>query len=185
MLTAVQDEGAVFPVGTFVAAEWGDYFVEFNDDGTCRWANHRYGESWDCTYEVDGDLYTETTNNSGEKGYVVAGPVPPPPVTFRWAYAGEFLGFELVGEDPNSWRRAFYEDQVYRFVPEPCEVVLAGYDIAAGTELLRAHTELRVVPGAEAPADALSDRDLATGRIAAVPITEGQAITPGLLTSPE
>jgi hypothetical protein len=66
-------------------------------------------------------------------------------------------------------------------VPNPREIVLAAYDIAAGTTLLAGHTELRVVPGDEALADALTDRDVATGSVAGAEIPKGQPITPDML----
>ena len=34
LVSPAPEEEAAFPTGTFVAAEWGDGFVEFHDDGT-------------------------------------------------------------------------------------------------------------------------------------------------------
>jgi len=174
-MTPMPDDGTVFPTGTFVAAEWSDRFVEFNEDGTCRWTG-AWGDRavTDCIYAVDGDLYTEVSHEwPGHEEQV--------PATYHWDYDGEYLTFELRGEESMPHRQALYEEQPYRHVPNPRLIVMAGYDIAAGTELLAGHTELRIVPGDETPADALTDRDLATGSVAAVAISKGQPITPDLL----
>jgi hypothetical protein len=174
-MTPMPDDGTTFPTGTFVAAEWSDRFLEFNEDGTCRWTA-AWGDRavTDCIYAVDADLYTEVSHEwPGYEEQV--------PATYHWDYDGEYLTFELRGEESMAHRQALYEEQPYRHVPNPRLVVMAGYDIAAGTELLAGHTELRVVPGDETPADALTDRDLATGSVAAVAILKGQPITPDLL----
>ena len=173
LLTPSPDDETAFPTGTFVAAEWSNRFVEFNQDGTCRWA-HIQETPMDCTYAVDGDLYTETSYESDDVKHY-------PPATYHWEYDGEYLTFELRGEDPHVWRRAIYQEQPYRHVPDPRLVVLAAFDIAAGTELLTGHMEDRVVPGDQVPSDALTDRDLVASSVAAVAITKGQPITPDLL----
>lgn len=166
-----------FPVGTFVAAEWSPRVVTFRDDGTCHW-NHAPGveAGIPCTYAVDGDLYTETSYKLGDIPHA-------PPATYRWAYDGQYLTFELVGDDTSPGRRAIYQEQPYRYVEDPRLTILAAFDIAAGTELLAGHTVPLVVPGADVPADTLSDKDRATGRVTATDIVKGQPITPDLFES--
>lgn len=174
-LLAAEETG--FPTGTFVAAEWSPRAVEFRDDGTCLWLYAPGVESgMPCTYSVEGDLFTETSYESNTRQQH-------PAATYRWALDDDLLSFELVGEDPSPHRRAFYEEQPYRFVPEPQLTLLAAYDIAAGTELLAGHTVLSIVPGAGVPGDALSEKEPATGRVAVADITKGQPITPDLLAT--
>ena len=168
-------EDSDFPSGTFVAAEWSPRAVTFHDDGTCHWDFAPGVEAgMPCTYAVDGELYTETS-------YEWQSPNQYPPATYRWAFDGEQLTFELVGEDPSRYRRALYEEQPYRLVPDARVVLLAAYDITAGTELLAGHTVPLIVAGADVPAETLVDKDLATGRIATTDIAKGQPITPDLL----
>lgn len=165
-----------FPTGTFVTAEWGDRFAEFYEDGTCRWTWPNDRRVMDCTYAVDGDLFTETDYVWSPKLFG--------PATYRWDFDGEYLTFVLVGKDPSAGRRANYQEQPYRYVPDPQLVVVAAYDIDAGTELLAGHTEWRIRPGADVPGDTLTEREVATGVAATVDITEGQPITPDLLEQP-
>ena len=163
-----------FPTGTFVTAEWGDRFAEFDEDGSCRWRWPKDRRLMECTYTVEGDLFTEAS-------YVWESPKQYPPATYRWRFDGEYLTFELVGEDPSPGRRANYTEQPFVHVADPRLVVVAAFDIEAGTELLAGHTELRVRPGAEIPEDSLTDKDPATGAMTLADISKGQAITPGLL----
>jgi len=174
LLSPPPDEETTFPTGTFVAAEWSSRYVEFNEDGTCHWAFPVDRQWYDCTYAVEGDLYTELSNTWQS-------PQEDPPASYHWEYEGEHLAFELQGEDPIVSRRATYQEQPYLFVPNPRVVLLAIYDIAAGTELLAGHTALRVVPGDQVPADTFTDKGPVTGSVAAVAIPEGQPITPDLL----
>jgi len=177
LMASEQTQSLEFPTGTFVAAEWSDRFLEFNDDGTCRWTHPKDRQVRVCTYVVDGDLFTEAT-------YEWEAPKQYPPATYRWEYDGEHLSFELVGDDASSWRRATYQEQPYRYVPDPRMAVIAAFDIEAGTTLLAGHTELRVIPSAEAPVDTLAVKDSATGATTTVVITKGQPITPDMLEPP-
>jgi len=174
-------EEADFPTGTFVAAEWSDRFVEFNEDGTCRWVDApgpADGGGVPCTYEVDGDLHTQTS-------YEMEEVLSYPPATYRWEFDGEYLTFELHGDDTSTWRRAYYEEQPYRYVPDPRLAVFADFDIAAGTEILAGHTDLRVAPGAEVPTNALADQNLSVGRVAGADIAAGTILTPDLFAAEE
>ena len=167
-----------FPTGTFVTAEWGDRFGEFDDDGSCRWKWPKEGFLFECTYKIEGDLFTEASNEWESTRQW-------PPATYRWQFDGEYLTFESVGEDPNANRRATYTEQPFVYVADPRLVVVAAFDIEAGTELLAGHTELRVRPGAEIPEDSLTDKDPATGATTVADISKGQAITPDLLEPTE
>ena len=167
-----------FPTGTFVATEWSDRFVEFREDGTCFWALTPGYQDFECTFVIDGDLLTET---SREDEYIFTDSYEP--LTYRWDYDGEHLTFQPHPDDDNPGR-AMYVEQPYRYVPDPRVVVIADFDIAAGTELLSGHTDLRVVPGADVPEATFADQDLVTGRVASVPVSEGQPITPDLLEPP-
>lgn len=167
-----------FPTGTFVTAEWGDRFAEFDEDGSCRWRWPKDRRLMECTYTVEGDLFTEAS-------YVWESPKQYPPATYRWRFDGEYLTFELVGEDPSSGRRANYTEQPFVYVVDPRLVVVAAFDLEAGTELLPGHTELRVRPGAEIPEDSLIDKDMTTGATTVADISKGRAITPDLLEPTE
>ena len=171
-------EETTFPTGTFVASEWSDRFVEFNEDGTCHWVLTAGYQDFGCTYVTDGDLFTET---SMDEEWVKWAEYEP--LTYRWDYDGEFLTFQPLGADEQSRESARYLEQPYRYVPDPRLIVIADYDIAAGTELLAGHTDLRVAPGADVPEDTLDDQDLATGRIAATDIAKDQPITPDLFAT--
>ena len=52
-MASMPDDGTVFPTGAFVAAEWSDRFVEFDEDGICRWTWPSNREVMSCTYSVE------------------------------------------------------------------------------------------------------------------------------------
>ena len=159
-----------YVAGAFVANEILELWVEFNEDGTCRW--HRY--LWDnaCTYAVAGELFTETT-------FEPRGGQPQVPATYYWDYVGERLAFELWGEDMDAGREDALSN-TFRLVPDPREVVVAIRDIPAGDPVHQRWTILSIV-SAEAGSDALTYVPDVHGSVAAVPISKGQAITPDLL----
>ncbi len=167
-----------FPTGTYVATEWSDRFVEFRDDGTCLWTLTPGYQDFECTYAIDGDTFTETSRDENfifSSGYG--------PHSYRWDYDGSVLTFQPDEDGSTGPIGAIYLEQPYRYVSEPRLVVFADFDIAAGTELLRGHTDLRVAPTAEVPADAFDDQQLTVGFITTADIAKGEPITPDLLAT--
>ncbi len=95
---------AEFPTGTFEATS-GSSGVEFNEDGTCRHYALSGGWSVPCTYAINNDLFTEMTFEAPTGVQA--------PATYYWAFDGEFLTFELWGEDVRPFRQQVYADQVF------------------------------------------------------------------------
>jgi hypothetical protein len=93
-----------FPTGVYDIGE-GDT-VEFRPDGTCEFSG--VGWSMDCTYSVNGDLYTETTFD-WPGGVQV-------PATYFWDFEGDELTFELWGDDPRLERQAAYSGRTFVLV---------------------------------------------------------------------
>ena len=166
-----ESDTMAFPTGTLVANEVLHVWVEFDEDGTCGW--HEYSRDVPCIYAVRGDLFTEMAFEwpSGVQA----------PGTYYWDYDGERLAFEVWGEDPNWRRYNKLSNHTFRPVPDPREVVVAIRDIAAGDPVRQRWTTLSIVSAAEAGSDALTYVPDVFGGVAAVPISMGQPITPGLL----
>ena len=100
------NEAPAFPTGTFVEADSGySPRLIFRDDGTFQ-RSIIGTHSADGTYSVDGDLYTELTNNSDTPGGNV-------PASYRWAWDGEQLRFSASGVDEDGYRRSIYTEHVY------------------------------------------------------------------------
>jgi len=99
-------EESAFPTGTFVEADSGySPRLVFRDDGTFQ-RSIIGTHSADGTYAVDGDLYTELTNNSDTPGGNA-------PASYRWAWDGEQLRFSASGVDEDGYRRSIYTEHVY------------------------------------------------------------------------
>jgi len=164
-------EAMAFPTGTFVAKENRGLTVAFNEDGTCRWRHAR--ETWvvPCTYGVNGNLYTEMT-------FDYPGGVQTP-ATYYWDFDGEHLTFELWGEDLRPHRQWGYADHTHILVEDPRIVMVAYTDIAAGERLIGG-VEQGFAPASDG---ALTIRDV-VGKVAAVPISKGQPITPDMVEPP-
>ena len=162
-----------FPTGTFVSLENPDKVLEFSKDGTGR--SYKPGRSEArFSYGVTGDLFAEMTSEflSGD---------PKVPATYHWARDGEQLAFEVWGEDLGSSRSFTFGENTWVPVGDPQAVVIAVSDIEAGDTIFGRMVQLGVVYEAEVGADFLTDRDDVAGSIAAVPISKGQPITPGML----
>lgn len=170
-------EALAFPTGTFVSIENPDRGLEFGEDGTGRAFDPSM--SAHLHYGVSGDLYTEMAfEYSGSKGEA-----PMTPGTYYWDWDGEQLTFELWGEDLRPSRKSFYTKNTFALMEDPRPVVVASWDIDVGEPVFG---EVAYVPSAEAGPDALRwVYDIAGPRLAAVPITEGQPITPDMLAPAE
>jgi flagella basal body P-ring formation protein FlgA len=101
-------------------------------------------------------------------------------VTYYWDFDGEHLTFELWGEDLRPHRKESYA-QTYQRVEDPRVVVVAAADFPAGRRINIHAAKLGLVAAAELGPDAFTDREDVGGRVAAVPIAKGQAITPDVL----
>ena len=139
----------------------------FGEDGS--WSN-AFGDSG--TYLVDGDRYTEATHDWRSLS----------PATYRWDWDGWQLTFEVV-EDDYDGRMSYYTEQPWVRVQDAREVLLAATDLAPGESVA---TTLSRVPAAEAEPSAFAhaDRRVVSASLAAVPIEQGQVITPDLLELP-
>jgi len=93
-----------FPTGMFVHEEFPSQVVlTFHEDGTwwmSNWDHYISGK-----YAVNGDLYTEMTHDFSQNR--------PVPATYRWAYDGEKLTFDLWGEDLVLARKGALDGQTY------------------------------------------------------------------------
>ena len=89
-----------FPTGTY---EIPGATVNFNDDGTCLFTGTG-SDPWtmDCTFSVNGDLYTETTFDYPDGAQV--------PASYYWTDNDGELTFEVWGEDPRPSRAGAYSE---------------------------------------------------------------------------
>jgi hypothetical protein len=159
-----------FPTGYFVSVETGPVgmvMLEFHGDGSAiTHTLHAVDSAKPFTYAVDGDLYTHIASEYGDQP------------TYRWDYDGERLAFELIGEETCSVREARYSN-TFRPVEDPRIVVVAAGDYETGDTIY--FPMLSAVPASEACSDMYTNARELSGRVAAVPITMGQPITPGML----
>jgi len=93
-----------FPNGKFIKSGTTDYGLVFNEDGTFSVFG---GESTFVkgTYSVDGDIYTDESNNQSC-----------PPMSFIYTFDGTNLTFNYVGnpaDDPCDGRRTDFNDITY------------------------------------------------------------------------
>jgi hypothetical protein len=103
------DAVANFPTGKFIKSGSTDYGLIFTEDGTFSVFS---GESTvaEGTYVVDGDVYTETSNNANCEV----------PKDFTYTFDGAILTFNYVddpADDPCSGRRADFDNATY--TPSP------------------------------------------------------------------
>lgn len=85
-----------FPTGVFVHQTEPSWVLQFNDDGTYLFFAHGVVDATGL-YSIAGDLYIETTDYVPCRHARTA--------TYRWAFDGRRLAFQLVGEDDCSPRR--------------------------------------------------------------------------------
>ena len=174
------DAAPTFPTGTFPSSETTSIkHLEFFEDGSGRYFEYPGTfEVW-FRYGVNGDLWTEMAHDSSlaQDRQV--------PATYYWDWDGELLSFELWGEELNPATRGATMDHEYRRLPGSRVVVVASSDIPAGEAIYSTSIEVGIVPTAEAGREALTAMSNVIGRISAVPIDAGQAITPDLLEPAE
>ncbi len=159
-----------FPTGYFASVETGPVglvMLEFHADGTAITHTLTSEDSAKpFTYAVDGDIYTHIASGYDHQP------------TYRWDYDGERLAFELIGEESCSFRKARYAN-TFRPVEDPLVVVIAAGDYEAGDTIN--FPMLSAVPASETGPDVYTDARKLRGRVAAVPISKGQPITPDML----
>jgi hypothetical protein len=170
-----EPEPMAFPTGSFVSVENPDMLLEFQEDGTG--VSHNLSPAWyhHTTYAVDGDVYTWLSADWDWE--------PHGQVTYAWDYDGERLTFEPMSEDPERWRRWVYTANTYVPVEDPRIVMVAATDIGVGEPV---YARRAFVASAVAGPDAFTRlHELIGPPVAAVPISEGQPITPDMLEAVE
>ena len=169
-------EPVAFPTGSFVSVENPDMLLEFHEDGTG--VSHNLSPAWyHCfAYAVDGDVYTWLSADWDWEPYGQT--------TMTWTYDGELLAFESLGEDRAPYRDWVYEANTYAPVEDPRIALVAAWDVEVGE---RVYAVRAFVATSAAGPDAftrLYDLIDIGPAVAAVPISEGQPITPSLLEPP-
>lgn len=102
-------EKASFPTGKFIKSGETDYGLKFNEDGTFSvfQGDVTYVTG---TYSVDGDVYTETSNDGGCNTNV----------RFNYAFDGTNLNFKYVGNPADDvsceGRHADFNNVTYTIV---------------------------------------------------------------------
>lgn len=92
---------AEFPSGYFVTEGFSDSGFKFNADGT--WATVLYGkEQIHGTYEVNGNVFTELTNDVPTDD-----PVCKSPSKYEWSFDGSKLTFSLVEDECRDRAEAY------------------------------------------------------------------------------
>jgi|GEM_PF-2354849 len=169
-----------FPTGKFVSVDTGRAMLEFHGDGTGTTHSAMLDTATPFTYAVDGDVYTALKGPWVTVLGVALAEVEQQcgPATYRWDHDGERLAFELIGEDTCERRKSLLQSNTFRAIEDPVEVMAATRDIEAGAPVWAL---LTFVPAAEAGPDAYTSKAEYLGHVAAVPISEGQPITPDLL----
>jgi hypothetical protein len=91
-----------FPTGKFVSTADQSMAWEFNPDGT--WAYYSGSDTPDTqgTYQVQGNVYTELTNDLG-----AIDPKCQAAATYNWAFDGSHLKFTAVSDACKSRVRAY------------------------------------------------------------------------------
>jgi len=98
-----------FRVGhTFIKEDIKTYTLRINDDGTYTGYDELTQQETNDSYSLDGNLYVDYFERSGCQGL--------PPATFKWLSMGNWLTFQLVGEDPCSSRREDYDDMIWMLI---------------------------------------------------------------------
>lgn len=100
-----------FPTGKFVWAGSEYVGIYLNEDHS--WSGFYYGEEVDKgTYEVDGNLYTQTSQGPNLPAECAA------PATYEWSFDGTNLTFKLHGEDRCDIRRESFDGQTFILTKE-------------------------------------------------------------------
>jgi hypothetical protein len=109
--TACGNAEANFPTGKFVWSGSEYVGIYLNEDHT--WSGFYYGEEVDKgTYEVDGNLYTQTSQaENTPEGCEI-------PATYEWSFDGTNLIFKLHGEDGCDIRRESFDGQTFILTKE-------------------------------------------------------------------
>ena len=95
-----------FPTGRFINEQFDWHVFEFDEDGTYRYfVNNLEVPLFSGKYGVNGDLYTEMTNDHPESSKV--------PVTYFWTFNGKELTFKLRGKDVDAGRKMMYNNQTF------------------------------------------------------------------------
>jgi hypothetical protein len=170
---------STFPTGLFVSVEDGRAMLEFHRGGSGEWSDV-FGSGWFFTYAVDGDVLTWSTAPFHSLSEAAGGPRHFDDATYRWDYDGEWLAFELIGEDPSDRREELLK-RPFRPIEDPRVVMVATFDLDVG-DPIRAWKAF--VPAAEAGPDAYTIKTEYLGHVAAVPIAKGQPITPDIVELP-
>jgi hypothetical protein len=165
-----ESDAMAFPTGSLLSVENPHLLLVFDEDGTGLSHDGKGGWEVRFTYATIGDLYTEMTHSAFERQV---------PATYYWDFDGEHLTMELWGEDPLWHRNFMYADNTWTPVEDPRIVMVANTDIAAGERLI-GDVEEGFAPASEG---ALTIRDV-VGKVAAVPISKGQPITPDMVEPP-
>jgi major membrane immunogen (membrane-anchored lipoprotein) len=95
---------ANFPTGKFLKSGTVNHGLVFNEDGTFSVFDGNI-TIVNGTYSVDGDTYTDESNNQSC-----------PPMSFKYTFDGTNLTFNYVGnpaDDPCDGRRADFNDVTY------------------------------------------------------------------------
>lgn len=100
-----------FPTGKFVWAGSDQVVIYLNEDNT--WSGFYYGAEVDKgTYEVKGDLYTQTSEYPNIPEECAS------PATYEWSFDGTNLTFKLHGEDRCDIRRESFDGQTFILTKE-------------------------------------------------------------------
>ena len=169
----------VFPTGLFVSVEDGRAMLEFHRGGSGEWSDV-FGSGWFFTYAVDGDVLTWSTAPFHSLSEAAGGPRHFDDATYRWDYDGEWLAFELVGEDPSDRREELLK-RPFRPIEAPRVVMVATFDLDVG-DPIRAWKAF--VPAAAAGPVAYTIKTEFLGHVAGGPIAKGQPITPDVVELP-
>jgi hypothetical protein len=95
---------ANFPTGKFLKSGTVNHGLVFNEDGTFSVFDGNI-TIVNGTYSVDGNIYTDESNNQSC-----------PPMSFKYTFDGTNLTFNYVGnpaDDPCDGRRADFSDVTY------------------------------------------------------------------------
>jgi hypothetical protein len=128
ILTACGSTNSNFPTGKFIKAGTVDEGLIFNEDGTwIRFSNIFIYVNG--TYNVDGNIYTETSNNGN-------GECDETNVRFKYKFDGKNLTFNYVGnpeDDACQERRSDFNNVTYTLADAGKANFPTGKFIKAGT----------------------------------------------------
>ncbi len=169
-----------FPTGLLVANDdYGGRYLEFHEDGTGMYFEHPGSFEVPFRYGVSGDVWTEMTHDSPLSSDRQV------PATYHWTWDGEFLSFELWGEELNPGTRGATFKSDFRLLPGSRVVVVPFLDLPAGEAISSVLLSLDIVPAADVDPEAFTSRADVVSHTTAVAIEQGQVITPDLLEPAE